>query len=558
MNKQINYILASSSNNVIGINNNLPWKIKEDIQYFYKLTINNMIIMGLNTFKLLNNKPLKDRLNIVITSTYEDYQNQPNLIFLSSLENAIYYGQINATINIIWIIGDLYLYEQIHQIKPDNIYITHIEIEIESENITSLSEQFFKYIEENYNSILIDTQYYFDNISKQELKCEYFHSTIINKEDHNNKDHNNKDHNNKEDNNKDHNNNKNYINTKQKNIIDTDYIYLQLVKNTLLYGNYRATRNDYTFSHFGSQIEFNMKNGFPLLTTKKMPFKMIFEELMFFINGYTDNKILKNKNIHIWNLNTTSEFINSNKKYYQSIFNFNELLEFELNENENELNENELNKNKIENKLLEEDDMGPMYGFQWRYFNAKYKCPSNEDNKIFYKNLGIDQLYKVINELLTDPFSRRILMTSFNPQQVDNGVLYPCHSIIIQFYCTLIKDNNLNVSIKMYQRSADLFLGLPFNIASTALLLYIICDYLNNKSNTFIYHPDRVIITLGDTHIYQYHINSVLTQLQNQSKEFPKLTIKINNYENITDYTFDDMVLENYNHCGIITAKMIA
>jgi thymidylate synthase len=207
--------------------------------------------------------------------------------------------------------------------------------------------------------------------------------------------------------------------------------------------------------------------------------------------------------------------------------------------------------------------MGPMYGFQWRYFNALYKCPNNEENKIFYETLGIDQLYKVINELLNDPFSRRILMTSFNPQQVDNGVLYPCHSLIIQFYCTqkdnnLKSDNNLNVSIKMYQRSADLFLGLPFNIASTSLLLYIICNYLNNKSNDYIYHPDKVIITLGDTHIYQSHINAVLTQLQNKPKIFPKLTIKINNHENITDYIFSDMLLENYNHCGVITSKMIA
>ena len=495
MNKQINYILASSSNHVIELN---------------KLTTNNMVIMGSNTFNLLNNKPLENRLNIVITSKYEEYQNQSNLIFLSSIENAIYYGQINPSINTIWIIGseairyniaseESYLYEQIDKIKPDNIYI-NIEIESKIQDKISLSDQFFKYIEENYNSILIETNNYYDEISNQELKCDYFHYTIINKE---------------------------IINIK--NIIHSEFNYLNLLKNTLLYGSFKATRNDYTWSDFGSQIEFNMKDGFPLLTTKKMPFKMIFEELMFFINGYTDNKILKEKNIHIWDLNTTSEFIESNKKYYQ-----------------------------IQNKLLDEDDMGPMYGFQWRHYNANYDKTNNIENEIMYKNLGIDQLDKVINELLNDPFSRRILMTSFNPEQVEYGVLYPCHSLIIQFYCTQTIDNNLNVSIKMYQRSADLFLGLPFNIASTALLLNIICDYLNKKSNNYIYHPDRVIITLGDTYIYQSHINAVLLQLQNQPKKFPKLAIKINYYENITDYTFNDMILEDYNHCGLIKAKMIA
>jgi len=466
MNKQINYILTSSSNHVIGLNNNL--------EFFNKLTINDMVIMDSNTFNSLENC-----LNIVISSKYEEYQNQPNLIFLSSIENAIYYGQINPSINNIWIIQNcIFIDEQIDKIKPDNIYI---------KSEINLSDQFFKYIEENYNDEIL-------------LKCNYFHYTIINKE----------------------------IN-QEKYIIHPEYNYLNLLKNTLLNGNFRATRNDYTWSDFGSQLEFNMIDGFPLLTTKKMPFKMIFEELMFFINGYTDNKILKEKNIHIWDLNTTSEFIESNKKYYQ-----------------------------IPDKLLEKDDMGPMYGFQWRHYNANYDKTNNVENEIFYHNLGIDQLDKVINELLNDPFSRRILMTSYNPEQVEHGVLYPCHSLIIQFYCTQTIDNNLKVSIKMYQRSADLFLGLPFNIASTALLLNIICDFLNKKSNNYIYHPNRVIITLGDTHIYQSHINAVLTQLQNQPKNFPKLAIKINGHNNITDYTFNDMILEDYHNCGLIKAKMIA
>ena len=181
MNKQINYILTCSNNNVIRLNNSVPWNIKEDLEYFNKLALNNMIIMDLCTFESLNNNPLKNCLNIIITSKYGEYQNQPNLIFLSSIENAIYYGQINPTINIIWIIG---IYEHIYKIKPDNIFITriHIDIEIESENKIILSNQFFTYIEDNYNYLLIETNNYFDHISNQELQCDYIHFTIINKE----------------------------------------------------------------------------------------------------------------------------------------------------------------------------------------------------------------------------------------------------------------------------------------------------------------------------------------------------------------------------------------
>ena len=297
-----------------------------------------------------------------------------------------------------------------------------------------------------------------------------------------------------------------------------------------------------------------MFDGFPLLTSKKVPLKIIFEELMFFIRGYTDNNILINKKIHIWDGNTTKEFIESNNKKYED-----------------------------SDKYLETNDMGPMYGFQWRFFNAQYDRICNQSTTEYYKaNSKCDQLQKVINELQTDPFSRRIIMTTFNPEQVSNGVLYPCHSIVIQFYAKTDPNNptNLLLNIKMYQRSADLFLGLPFNIASTALFLHLICDHLNRlntlaelssvtESNNeskfnqrpYTYTPSKVILTLGDTHIYQSHIDAVLTQLQSNIHDFPIL--KINHEENnpinsIELYEWSNIELINYKADKIIKAKMIA
>ena len=307
--------------------------------------------------------------------------------------------------------------------------------------------------------------------------------------------------------------------------------YLNLLRQTIINGNFRQTRNDSTWSDFSSELNFDVSKSFPLLTSKKMTLRLIFEELMFFIRGFTNNKILKDRNVHIWDSNTTAEFIQTNNKCYQN-----------------------------SDKLLEVDDMGPMYGFQLRYFNAPYDRTSDETTICHYSNLGyIDQLSKVLELIRTDPFSRRIIMTTFNPAQAENGVLYPCHSVMLQFYAKSNISNTYNLSLKMTQRSADLFHGLPFNIASTALMLYIICDYLNQFDSNVKYIPDRVILSLGDYHIYQSHLNAVLNQLQAQTYNFPQLTIKSKDvFKSIESYEYSDIELLNYNSSGAIKAQMIA
>lgn len=280
--------------------------------------------------------------------------------------------------------------------------------------------------------------------------------------------------------------------------------YLNALKNILENGNYRKTRNSTTISTFGVKLDFDIKNSFPLLTTKKVYWKGIVEELLWFIKGDTNSKHLEEKGVNIWKGNSTREFLDKSN-----------LTEYE------------------------EGDCGPIYGFQWRYFNAPYKgCNIN------YKGLGIDQLQSCIDLIKNDPSSRRIFMSAWNPNQMDEMCLPPCH-VSYQFYVS----HDGGLSCILYQRSGDMFLGVPFNIASVSLLVYLIA----NITGTY---PDKISLVIGDAHIYEDHIEQVKLQLEREPYNFPELTI--NKKDNINDFTYDDIKLNNYTCHPLIKAPMIA
>jgi thymidylate synthase len=268
--------------------------------------------------------------------------------------------------------------------------------------------------------------------------------------------------------------------------------YLDLLHNVITAGERRETRNGVVYSLFGKMMEFDLKDAFPLLTTKKVFFRGIIEELLFFLKGQTDTKILEEKNIHIWQPNTSAEFIRSRDLDY------------------------------------EEGDMGPMYGFNWLHFGAEYTGAQAD-----YTGKGVNQLEKVIELLQTDPMSRRIIMTSYNPAAAEKGVLYPCHGISIQFYVS----GGKYLSCSMTQRSADIACGLPYNIASYSALVYVLCKHLGLK-------PGRLIIHLGDIHIYEEHVEGALEQISREPLVVPKLSIR--EFETIGDITFEHFVLEQY------------
>jgi thymidylate synthase len=225
---------------------------------------------------------------------------------------------------------------------------------------------------------------------------------------------------------------------------------------------------------------------------------------MFFLRGQTNSKILEDKGVNIWKPNSTREFLDSIGK--------------------NEYPEGEL---------------GPMYGFNWKYAGADYNIGPTGDE--------FNQIQYCLNLLKTDPFSRRILMTTFIPHIAQQGVLYPCHGICVQFYVESDQDYNY-LTCMMYQRSVDYLVGLPFNITSYSLLVNLFCETINSDQNYYglKFKPKELVIFLGDTHIYEEHQNNGLIQIKREPFEFP--TIHINGKNDIESYEYKDILLKDYKY----------
>lgn len=256
-----------------------------------------------------------------------------------------------------------------------------------------------------------------------------------------------------------------------------------------------------TRSLFGAQLRFDLNQGFPLLTTKKVFLKGIIHELLWFLAGDTNIKYLVDNDVHIWDDWPYAEY----KK--KMAVNENFLL------TKNEFIEKIKSDQEFANKW---GDLGPVYGYQWRNFNSQ----------------GIDQIQNVIDTLQKNPNSRRIMVVTYNPVQADNMMLPPCHALF-QFY---VSDNKL--SCQMYQRSADVFLGVPFNIASYALLTMMIAQVTNLGLGDFVH-------TFGDVHIYKNHFEQVDLQLSRIPKKLA--TIKINkDAKDIFSFKYEDFILEGY------------
>ena len=237
---------------------------------------------------------------------------------------------------------------------------------------------------------------------------------------------------------------------------------------------------------------------------------------MWILRGQTNSKILEDKGVNIWKANSTREFLDSVNLNY------------------------------------EEGDIGNMYGFQLRHSGTDYDGYDQQ-----YSNLGFDQVNYCLNLLKNDKFSRRIMMTTFSPNDSHKGVLYPCHGIVIQFYVKE-KDNLNYLSCHMYQRSADMFLGVPFNIASYSLLIYMICHILNKDNEikqTFL--PDKLTMSFGDIHIYESHVENVKEQVKRQPFSFPQ--IKLNDgVTKLESFNWEDIELIEYSSHKGIKGKMVA
>lgn len=276
--------------------------------------------------------------------------------------------------------------------------------------------------------------------------------------------------------------------------------YLNLLDRVISEGNKRDDRTGVgTKSIFGTTLKFSLENNqVPILTTKKMFLKGIIEELLFFLRGESDTKILESKGVNIWKGNTSKEFLNNRGLSY-----------------------------------LDEGNMGKMYGKQWRDWGG------TENKK------GIDQIKNVIDLINNDPDSRRIMVSSLNVGELDEMVLHPCHPFF-QFY---VNDDYL--SCCFFMRSVDLFLGFPFNLASYSILTHIIAKVTNKI-------PKDITFFAGDSHVYLSHLKQVETQTNRIPFDFPNIKInkELNNIEDIEKLKFDDFEILNYKYHKRIKAIM--
>jgi dihydrofolate reductase/thymidylate synthase len=467
--KKFNVILATDLNGGFGLNNKLPWDLPVDFEFFKSITKHNTILPGINdepnilimgrkTWESMDCKSLFKRNSFVITSNFNKLNQKKlsNTIFFPDFISA--YSEATHRVNSnVWVIGGKQIYDAaLRHWACDKVYWTLIKGQFDADNFINMKDYPI-----TWQSIIPKIDINKNDSKEYELD---FHEGIVN---HN---------------------------------IETQY--LSTLYDVIISGHQRETRNGITQSKFMKTLTCDLADGFPLLTTKKMFWKGIVEELLFFIRGDTDSTKLSSKGVKIWESNTSREFLDSLGLDYPV------------------------------------GEMGPMYGYQWRHFNKPY--PHSDEP-------GIDQLKKVIEEIKLDPTSRRIIMTDFNPLQVNQGVLYPCHSIVIQFY---VDCNRLSCS--MYQRSGDIFLGIPFNIASTSLLLTIVAQLTGLE-------PGKVYLLIGDYHIYWSHLDAVNEQLKRTPKKLPKLDMTLfKTLEEVENASLDDFKISGYECDPAIKASMVA
>jgi thymidylate synthase len=289
---------------------------------------------------------------------------------------------------------------------------------------------------------------------------------------------------------------------------DEEQQYLNLIRNILENGTWEEGRNGKTKAIFGNMMRFSLKDGkIPILTTKKTAWKTCLKELLWFIRGKTNNKLLTEQGVHIWDGNSSRNFLDSRG-----------LQEYEV------------------------DELGPVYGHQWRHFNAKWQGDNHD-----YSGEGVDQLQYIIDQLKNceTRTNRRLVLSAWNPCQLDEMALPPCH-ILCQFN---VHDGN-KLSCSMYQRSSDEFLGQPINIASYSFLTHLIAKHCGLEAYEFVYF-------MGNCHIYENAIDACKLQITRTPFPFPTVLIK-QVRENINDYQVDDFILENYQSHEAIKVSMVA
>ena len=474
-------IVATDNKDGIGKNNTIPWKISDDFRHFRNITLHSYIIMGRNTWNSLPKKPLPNRTNIIISSTTNLQVNESSYIIrynplvISCNSNSVIYvfTSLDLALSCIYnskcdgqkntfVIGGQQLYEEaINHDECNKIYQTKI-------YKTFDCDTFFPKLPNTFN--LVD-------VSKFKLEGD-IHFRYYTYQ-------------------------KNVYSHRFTNQEETNYI--QLLRNILGYGEKKSNRTGVnTFSLFGKQLEYDLSDTFPILTTRKQFFRGIFEELLFYLRGYTNNNKLVEKGVNVWTGNTTREFLDSRNLDY------------------------------------EEGDMGPTYGFNFRNFGGKYVSCNTEHST------GHDQLSELIHTLKTDRDSRRMIITLWDPINNKKSALPSC-MCFYQFYVS----NKTNLDLQVYIRSSDYFLANNWNTCTAALFVHLLCnvDGIDLK-------PGTLSVVMGDVHVYENQLEGIKQSLTRKPKPFPKLVVS-GKKDCITDFSFDDVKLIGYDAEPKIKVDMV-
>ena len=474
-------VAAAKTSLGIGKNNDMPWNLPSELRNFKKLTSataessnRNAVIMGRKTWESIPEKfrPLSGRLNVVLTRNQSNLDVPKDVVLASGLDEAIdKVNEMGPQIEKMFVIGGGSIYSQvINDSRCNRIYLTEVNTDVECDtffpNFRELGFECFSTSEPRQeNGVSFQYQVW-------ERKTEPEKSPSMARD--------------------------------SSETVHEEMQYLNMIKKIIETGVRRTDRTGTgTLSLFGVQMRYSLReNILPLLTTKRVFWRGVAEELLWFISGDTSAKTLQDKNIRIWDGNGSREYLNSLGLHDR-----------------------------------ETGDLGPVYGFQWRHFGAKYTNMHAD-----YTGKGVDQLAEVVEKIKNNPSDRRIILSAWNPADLNLMALPPCH-MFAQFYVA-----NGELSCQMYQRSADMGLGVPFNIASYSLLTRMLAQVTGLKAGEFVH-------TIGDAHVYLDHVEPLKEQLRREPRPFPVL--KINPaVKDIDSFSYDDFTVEDYVPHKTIKMKM--